>query len=121
MRAQVAAWVDTLTRLKQEGFKNRRAIKMALPCGEETSTAFNGASWLASHERALIDAEFALNEGGGGRLDANGKPLALTIQAGEKFPQNYQLEVTNPAGHSSPPMPNNAITHLAASLPTISA
>ncbi len=121
MKAQVAAWVDTLIRLKEEGFKNRRAIKMALTCGEETSTAFNGASWLAGHERALIDAEFALNEGGAGRLDAKGKPLALTIQAGEKFPQNYQLEVTNPGGHSSRPVPNNAIYHLAAGLTKISA
>src|SRR6478735_2973654 len=75
MKAQVAAWVDTLVRLKEEGFKPRRSIKMALTCGEETSTAFNGASWLATHERQLIDAEFALNEGGGGRLHANGKPL----------------------------------------------
>ena len=111
MKAQVAAWVDTLVRLKEEGFAHRRDIKMALTCGEETSTAFNGASWLASHERGLIDAEFALNEGGSGRLDAQGKPLALTIQAGEKFPQNYQLEVTNPGGHSSRPVPNNAIYH----------
>jgi acetylornithine deacetylase/succinyl-diaminopimelate desuccinylase-like protein len=74
MKAQVAAWVDALVRLKEENFKPRRSIKMALTCGEETSTAFNGASWLATHERQLIDAEFALNEGGGGRLDANGKP-----------------------------------------------
>jgi len=121
MKAQVAAWVDTMVRLKQEGFKPRRSIKMALTCGEETSTAFNGAGWLASHERALIDAEFALNEGGGGRLDAKGKPLVLTIQAAEKFPQNYKLEVTNIGGHSSRPVPNNAIYHLAAGLTKISA
>jgi len=120
MKAQVAAWVDTMVRYKEEGFKPRRSIKMALTCGEETSTAFNGAGWLATHERALIDAEFALNEGGGGRLDASGKPLAVTVQAAEKFPQNYQLEVTNPGGHSSRPVPNNAIYHLAAGLTKIS-
>jgi len=121
MKAQDAAWVDTLVRLKEEGFKPQRSIKMALTCGEETSTAFNGASWLASHERELIDAEFALNEGGGGRLDASGKPLILNVQAAEKFPQNYTLEVTNPGGHSSRPVPNNAIYHLAAGLTKISA
>jgi acetylornithine deacetylase/succinyl-diaminopimelate desuccinylase-like protein len=121
MKAQVAAWVDAMVRYKEEGFKPRRTIKMALTCGEETSTAFNGAGWLASHERALIDAEFALNEGGGGRLDASGKPLILTVQAAEKFPQNYKLEVTNPGGHSSRPVPNNAIYHLAAGLTKISA
>jgi acetylornithine deacetylase/succinyl-diaminopimelate desuccinylase-like protein len=121
MKAQVAAWVDTMVRLKEEGFKPRRDIKMALTCGEETSTAFNGANYLASQERSLIDAEFALNEGGGGRLDADGRRLALTIQAAEKFPQSYQLEVTNPGGHSSRPVPDNAIYRLAAGLLKISA
>jgi acetylornithine deacetylase/succinyl-diaminopimelate desuccinylase-like protein len=120
MKAQDAAWVDTMVRYKEEGFKPRRDIKMALTCGEETSTAFNGASYLATHERALIDAGFALNEGGGGRLDASGKPLAFTIQAAEKFPQNYLLEVTNIGGHSSRPTPDNAIYHLAFGLTKIS-
>src|SRR5215469_632054 len=121
MKAQDATWVDTMVRLKEEGFKHSRDIKMALTCGEETSTAFNGAGYLASHERKLIDAAFALNEGGGGRLDASGKRLVLTIQAAEKFPQNYQLEVTNPGGHSSRPVPDNAIYRLAAGLMKISA
>ena len=121
MKSLVASWVDTMVRLKEEGFKAPRSIKMALTCGEETSTAFNGAGWLASHERALIDADFAINEGGGGRLDEKGKPQIMTVQAAEKFPQNYQLEVTNPGGHSSRPVPNNAIYHLAAGLMKISA
>ena len=121
MKAQAATWVDTMIRLKQEDFAHRRAIKLALTCGEETATAFNGANYLATHERQLIDAEFALNEGGGGRLDERGMPLALTIQAGEKFPQDYRLEVTNPGGHSSRPSRNNAIYHLAGGLLKIQA
>src|SRR5215471_6357025 len=121
MKSLAADWIDTMMRLKQEGFKPPRTLKMALTCGEETSTAFNGASWLATHERALIDAEFALNEGGGGRLDEKGRPQLMTVQAAEKFPQNYLLEVTNPGGHSSRPVPNNAIYHLAAGLMKISA
>lgn len=120
MKSLDADWVDTLMRLKQEGFQNRRAIKLALTCGEETSTAFNGAEYLATHERQLIDAQFALNEGGGGRLDANGKPVILTVQAAEKFPQNYTLEVTNPGGHSSRPVKKNAIYQLAAALTKVS-
>jgi len=121
MKAQVAAWVDTMVRLKEEGFKHRRTVKMALTCGEESAAAFNGASYLATHERGLIDAAFALNEGGGGRLDADGKRLALSVQAAEKYPQSYRLEVTNPGGHSSRPVPDNAIYHLAAGLLKISA
>jgi acetylornithine deacetylase/succinyl-diaminopimelate desuccinylase-like protein len=115
-KAQAAVWVDTLMRLKQEGFHPRRDIKMALTCGEETSGAFNGAEYLANHERDLIDAAFALNEGAGGRLDAQGKPVALNVEDGEKFPQDYILETTNPGGHSSRPTVDNAIYHIALSL-----
>ncbi len=118
-KAEAAVWVDTLVRFKKEGFKPRRDVKLALTCGEETAGAFNGAEWLSTHERKLIDAEFALNEGAGGRLDKAGKPVILNIQAGEKFPQNYQLEVTNPGGHSSRPTKVNAIYQLAHGLERI--
>jgi acetylornithine deacetylase/succinyl-diaminopimelate desuccinylase-like protein len=121
MKAQAAIWVDTMIRLKQEGFNHRRTIKIALTCGEETATAFNGAGYLAAHERQLIDAAFALTEGGGGVLDDAGKPVAMTIQVGQKFPQDYQLEVINPGGHSSRPSRNNAIYHLAGGLLKIQA
>jgi acetylornithine deacetylase/succinyl-diaminopimelate desuccinylase-like protein len=120
-KAEASVWVDTLIRLKTEGFHPRRDVKLALTCGEETASAFNGASYLATHERALIDAAFALNEGAGGRLDAQGRPVALNIEAGEKFPQDYQLEVVNPGGHSSRPTPDNAIYHLAGALVRLSA
>ena len=112
-KAQAAVWVDTLARFRREGFKPRRTIKMALTCGEETAGAFNGAEYLVKERRDLIDAEFALNEGAGGLLDAQGKHVALNIQAGEKFPQNYRLEVVNPGGHSSRPVKENAIYRLA--------
>ncbi len=119
-KAEASVWVDTLSRFKTDGFKPRRDVKLALTCGEETASAFNGASYLATHERALIDAAFALNEGAGGRLDAQGKPIALNVEAGEKFPQDYELVVTNPGGHSSRPSPDNAIYHLAAGLIRVS-
>jgi acetylornithine deacetylase/succinyl-diaminopimelate desuccinylase-like protein len=120
MKSLDAVWIDTMMRLKQEGFKNRRTLKVALTCGEETASAFNGAGWLSTHERALIDAEFAINEGGGGRLDDSGKPLVMTVQAAEKFPQDYVVEVTNPGGHSARPVKKNAINELAAWLVKIS-
>lgn len=65
--------------------------------------AFNGAEWLAKNKRDLIDAEFALNEGGGGRSDGKGKLLVQTIQVGEKAYQDFTL-TTNPGGHSSQPV-----------------
>ena len=115
-KAQSAIWVDTLIRYKKEGFKPRRTLKMALTCGEETAGAFNGADYLAKNKRDLIDAAFAVNEGGGGLLDKAGKPIYLGIQVGEKLPQNYTLEVVNPGGHSSRPVPENAIYRLSRAL-----
>ena len=115
-KSMAAIWVDTMARYKKEGFHPRRTLKMALTCGEETAGAFNGAEYLAKNQRQLIDAAFAINEGGGGMIDPSGKPPYLGIQVGEKLPQNYRLEVTNPGGHSSRPVPDNAIYHLAHAL-----
>jgi acetylornithine deacetylase/succinyl-diaminopimelate desuccinylase-like protein len=115
-KAEAAIWTDTLVRLKRENFRPRRTIKLALTCGEETAGAFNGAEWLVAHERALIDAAFAVNEGAFGELDNDGHRVLLEVQAGEKTAQNYRLEVTNPGGHSSRPVKDNAIYHLAAAL-----
>src|SRR5207237_445365 len=75
-KAQASVWVDTLIRFKQEGFRPHRTVKMALTCGEETASAFNGARYLASHERELIDAAFALTESAGGWMEASIGALA---------------------------------------------
>lgn len=112
-KAQAAIWADTLIRFRQAGYKPKRTIKLALTCGEETTYAFNGAQWLSQNKPDLIAAEFALNEGGGGRLDANGKRETLAVQVGEKAAQNYTFLTTNPGGHSSQPVPDNAIYQLA--------
>jgi len=115
-KAQASVWADTMIRLKQAGAPPRRTVKLALTCGEETTYAFNGAQYLADNKRDLIDAEFALNEGGGGIVDPAGKRLNLSMQVGEKAAQNYTLTVTNPGGHSSRPVHPNAIAQLAAAL-----
>jgi acetylornithine deacetylase/succinyl-diaminopimelate desuccinylase-like protein len=115
-KAEAAIWVDTLVRYKKENFEPRRTLKLALTCGEETAGAFNGAQWLTQNQRELIDAEFAINEGAWGELDAQGNKVVMQIQAGEKFPQNYRLEATNRGGHSSRPIKDNAIYHIANAL-----
>ena len=86
-----AVFTDSLIRYAREGFKPRRDIKLALTCGEETPNIFNSVAWLISTQPAMLDAEFALNEGAGGELDADGKPVALQIQAGEKVYQDFTL------------------------------
>ena len=112
-KAQAAIWSDAMIRFKTGGYQPKRTIKLALTCGEETTFAWNGAQYLAKEKPDLIAAEFALNEGGGGRLDDNGKRQLLAIQVGEKAAQNYTFLATNPGGHSSQPIPENAIYELA--------
>jgi acetylornithine deacetylase/succinyl-diaminopimelate desuccinylase-like protein len=119
-KSMAAVWVDTLVRLRRQGYKPKRAIKMALTCGEEAGSAFEGAEYLVKHERQLIDAAFALNEFAYGVLDAQGHRVVMEIEAGEKTDQDYRLEVVNPGGHSSRPVKNNAIYHLAAGLTRLS-
>ncbi|MBD3729299.1 MAG: M20/M25/M40 family metallo-hydrolase [Sphingomonadales bacterium] len=104
-----AVWADTLIRFKQSGYKPGRTVKMALTCGEESDTAFNGAQYLTNNRRDLIAAAFALNEGGGGDTDGEGNVVAQSIQVGEKIYQDYKLVATNPGGHSSTPVRENAI------------
>jgi acetylornithine deacetylase/succinyl-diaminopimelate desuccinylase-like protein len=120
-KAMAAIWADDMIRFKQSGYKPKRTIKMALTCGEETTYAFNGAQWLAQNRPDLIAAEFALNEGGGGDTDGHGKLLLQEMQVGEKAAQNYKLETTNAGGHSSIPVPDNAIYELAADIGRIAA
>ncbi len=121
-----AIWTDILISHAKAGTRAKRTLKMALTCGEETNGAFNGAEWLAANKRELIDAEFALNEGGGGGTNgkavaAGGKVVEQAIQVGEKTFANYQLETRNPGGHSSVPRPDNAIYQLATALKKIEA
>jgi acetylornithine deacetylase/succinyl-diaminopimelate desuccinylase-like protein len=115
-KVQAAIWTDTLIRYKQSGKQPKRTLKLALTCGEETTNAFNGADWLAKNKPELIAAEYALNEGGGGRLSPDGKPMGMAVQVGEKTVQNFKLEATNPGGHSSVPRPDNAVTDLAGAI-----
>ncbi|UKK83713.1 M20/M25/M40 family metallo-hydrolase [Sphingopyxis sp. BSN-002] len=118
-KAQAAVWVDTLIRFRKEGYKPKRTVKLALTCGEETNGAFNGAEWLATNKRDLIDAEFALNEGGGGDSDGKGKVVGQSVQVGEKTFANFRLETRNPGGHSSVPVRDNAIYQLSRALTKI--
>ena len=120
-KAMAATLVDTLIRFQRSGYRPKRTVKIALTCGEETNGAFNGVEWLAANRRDLIDAEFALNEGGGGTSDGKGKVVEQAIQVGEKTFATYRLETRNPGGHSSVPRPDNAIYQLARALVRIDA
>jgi acetylornithine deacetylase/succinyl-diaminopimelate desuccinylase-like protein len=111
-----AVFVANLIRYKQEGYRPDRDIIVALETDEEIldATAL-GIQWLLKNHRDLIDAEFALNEGGSVGLK-NGQPLRNGVQTSEKVSFSYRLEVKNRGGHSSLPTKDNAIYHLAEGL-----
>src|SRR5215813_5143127 len=111
-----AAFVANLIRYHQEGYRPDRDIIVALETDEEILDANGlGIQWLLKNHRDLIDAEFALNEGGGVALE-NGKPVRNVVQTSEKVSFGYRLEVKNPGGPSYLPSKDNAIYHLAEGL-----
>ena len=116
MKVLDAIWIDTLIRYRVEGYRPARTIKLALTCGEESGARMNGVQWLAEHRPELIAADFALNEGGGGDTDGKGKLVSQTMQVGEKSNRSYELQATNPGGHSSIPVDDNAIYQLSDAL-----
>ncbi len=121
-KAMVAVFTANLIRYRRESYRPERDLIQVATCDEEMiPSKFSGIVYLLKNHRNLIDAEFALNEGGNGLLDRNGNYLRMTIQAGEKVFQTYQLEVTNPGGHSSLPVKDNAITRLAGGLARLGA
>jgi acetylornithine deacetylase/succinyl-diaminopimelate desuccinylase-like protein len=121
-KPMVAVFAANLVRYRREGYRPERDLIQVATCDEEiVPSQFSGIVYLLKNHRDLIDAEFALNEGGIGLLDKNGKHLRMSVQAGEKVFQTYQLEVTNPGGHSSLPVKDNAITHLAGGLARLGA
>jgi acetylornithine deacetylase/succinyl-diaminopimelate desuccinylase-like protein len=117
-KAMAAIFVANLLRMKQQGIVPDRDIILALTADEENGDS-NGAEWLANHHKDLVDAAYAINEGGGGAL-ANGKPIYQSIQAAEKVYVDFTITATNPGGHSSVPRPDNAIYELAQALLRIS-
>jgi len=118
-KAQAAIWVANLIRYKREGLPFARDLIVALTADEEGGGPFNGVDWLLANRRELVDAELCLNEGGWGEM-RSGRRLLNLLQVGEKHSATWRLEVKNPGGHSSMPVPENAIYRLAAALQRLS-
>jgi acetylornithine deacetylase/succinyl-diaminopimelate desuccinylase-like protein len=118
-KAQAAVWIANLIRFKREGFKPERDIIVALTADEEGGGPYNGVIWLLKNKRELLDADLALNEGGGGVMVGE-KKIANNIQVSEKSYADFKFEVHNKGGHSSVPVADNAIYHLAMALERLS-
>jgi acetylornithine deacetylase/succinyl-diaminopimelate desuccinylase-like protein len=116
-KAMAAIFVANLLRMQQQGLVPERDIVLALTADEEGGD-HNGVQWLIANHRALVDAEYGLNEGGGGQ-SKGGRRIANRVQASEKVYVDFTLAATNKGGHSSQPQPENAIYELADALARI--
>lgn len=113
-KSMCAMFIANMLRYKKEGWVPERDLILALTADEEGGN-HNGVSWLIENRRELIDAEYAINEGGGGTLQDD-KPLFHSIQAAEKVYEDFTFTVKNTGGHSSVPRKDNAIYSLSQAL-----
>ena len=90
-----ASFVANLIRYRQEGYRPDRDIIVALETDEEIlDRNALGIQWLLKHHRDLIEAEFALNEGGGVGLK-EGKPIRNSVQTSEKVLLTCRADATD--------------------------
>ena len=110
--------IASVIELRREGFRPKRSIVIAYSGDEETTMATSRVI-----AQRLKNAKLVLNiDGSSGTLDdETGKPSYWSWQGAEKTYADFQLEVTNPGGHSSAPTDENAIAQLSAALARIGA
>ena len=113
-KAMASIFVANMIRDKREGWVPDHDIILALTAAEEGGD-HNGVTWLIENRPELIDAEYAINEGGSGTLQGD-SPLFQSVQAAEKVYEDFTFTVHNPGGHSSVPRADNAIYTLAQAL-----
>jgi acetylornithine deacetylase/succinyl-diaminopimelate desuccinylase-like protein len=114
-----AIFAAVFAQLKREGFVPNRDLVLALTAGEETGyeADTNGVVWLLKNHRPMMDVDYVINgDAGGGSIAPDGRYRGFGVQAGEKLYADFSLEVTNPGGHSSRPVKDNAIYRLARAL-----
>ncbi len=108
MKSADAIMVRALMRLRAQHFVPSRDIILALTADEEGGSS-NGVDWLLRNHRDLIEAEYVIDPDTNSVVADHGIPQYFEVDGTEKIYADYQLTVTNRGGHSSLPVPDNAI------------
>jgi len=108
-----AAMLESLIRMRREGFRPARDLIVAFTADEEAGGDANGPAFLLKSHRDLIDAALVINLDGGGGAYRNGERAYFQIGTSEKTYLTYTAETTSAGGHGSLPSPDNAIYRLA--------
>ena len=111
-----AAMLESLIRLRREGFRPERDLIVAFTADEEAGGDANGPAFLLKDHRDLVNASLVINLDGGGGVYRDGKRAYLQIGTSEKTYVTFTAETTSPGGHGSLPGPDNAIYRLADAL-----
>jgi acetylornithine deacetylase/succinyl-diaminopimelate desuccinylase-like protein len=106
--------------LKRSGMPLDRDVIFLAESGEEADPNGVGISFMVNQHFDEIDAEFAITEGGGSRLE-NGKVTQVHIGTTEKLPKRARLLAGGTSGHGSVPRLDNAIVRLAAAIAKVGA
>jgi acetylornithine deacetylase/succinyl-diaminopimelate desuccinylase-like protein len=113
MKNEVAARAVALAALVREGFRPAGDLWFLAVADEEDGTADVGMRWLLE-TRPDIRPDYAVNEGGGVRLELIDGRAAVTVCVGEKGTYPARVTAVGEAGHASTPsMGRNAVPMLA--------
>ena len=101
MKGEVAASAVALASLAREGFEPSGDLVFVAAADEEVNVDY-GLSWLCREHPEAVRAEYALNEGGGDRVELGGRPYYIAATA-EKMTAPFVLRTRGRSGHASMP------------------
>src|SRR5260370_18706110 len=114
MKRMVAMEAMTMLLLKRNRVRLKRDV-IYLAAADEECGGHEGAGWVVEHCAELIEAEYALNEGGGSGFEINGHGY-YPVQTAEKGTVRFRVRTYGRPGHGSVPHNENAILKLASIL-----
>jgi len=120
MKNQVAASAVAIASLAREGFRPPGDLVFVAAADEEVGENF-GLQWLCEEHPDAVRVDYAINEGGGERVELGGKAYYLCATA-EKMSAPFRLTVKGRSGHASMPgIADNALVKAAALIQKLAA
>jgi len=104
--------------LVQSEKKLARDVVFVATADEEAGGEW-GMGWLIDHHPEVLDAEYALNEGGRTRIIEGGRTY-LAVQSAEKISHVVTITAHGSAGHAAIPLADNAVFRLGRALDQLS-
>ncbi|MBI1354866.1 MAG: M20/M25/M40 family metallo-hydrolase [Acidobacteria bacterium] len=119
-KSVVAAELTVLLQLARLGVKLDRDV-IFLGVADEEAGGLSGITWMLENKRDLIDAEYAINEGGGGVFERGFRFTSFEVGTAEKTPRRMDLRAKGTSGHGSVPKKDNPVVTLSRALAKLSA